>query len=58
MSMTISEILGVATAIVGLAVVAVVITNGGKTAAIIGSAGNAFAGSIKAATGQSTKVGA
>ena len=45
-----SQIFGVLTAIVGLAVISVAIINGDKTAKILTSAGDAFTGSIKAAT--------
>lgn len=50
MYMDLSQIFGVATSIVMLAIIAVAIINGDKTAAIIGSAGNAFIGAINAAT--------
>lgn len=45
-----SQIFGVLTAIVTLAIVAVAIINGDKTAKIIGSAGTSFTNAIKAAT--------
>ena len=45
-----SQIFGVAGSIVTLAVIAVLIINGGKTAAIITASGNAFANSINTAT--------
>jgi hypothetical protein len=50
MYMDMSQIFGVMTAIVGLAIVSVAIINGDKTAKIITDAGTAFSGSIKAAT--------
>lgn len=50
MYMDMSQVFGVLTAIVGLAIIAVAIVNGDKTAAIIGSAGKAFTSSITAAT--------
>jgi hypothetical protein len=51
MYMDMSQIWGLLGAIVGLAVIAVVIVNGGKTASIIKASGDAFAASIKAASG-------
>jgi len=50
MSGTVSEIIGVAAAIVVLAGVSVAIINGDKTAKVVGAMGNAFSGSIRAAT--------
>jgi len=50
MSLDASEIAGVATSIVVLAIIAVAIVNGKNTAAIFTAAGNAFSGSITAAT--------
>lgn len=50
MSGNVSEIIGVAAAMVVLAGFSVAIINGGQTAKVIGSMGNAFTGSIKAAT--------
>ena len=50
MYMDMSQIFGVLTAIVGLAIVSVAIINGDKTAKIITGAGDAFTSSIKAAT--------
>lgn len=44
------EIIALAGAIVGVAALAVIITNGGKTAKVITASGNAFVNSIKAAT--------
>lgn len=55
MYLDVSQIFGVMTAIITLAIVAVAIVNGSKTAAIITSAGNAFTSSIKAATNPGTK---
>ena len=48
--MDISQVFGVLTAIVGLAIISVAIINGDKTAKIITSAGSAFASSITTAT--------
>ena len=48
--MDVSQIFGVLTAIVGLAVVSVAIINGDKTAKIISESGKAFGSSITAAT--------
>jgi len=48
--MDMSQVFGVLTAIVGLAIVSVAIINGDKTAKIIGQAGTAFSTSITAAT--------
>jgi len=48
--MDMSQIFGVLTAIVGLAVVAVVVINGKQTAQIVAASGTAFSSSIKAAT--------
>lgn len=45
-----SSITGVAASIVFLAIIAVAIINGDKTAKIISASGNAFVSSIKAAT--------
>jgi hypothetical protein len=50
MYLDVSQIFGVMTAIVTLAIIAVAIVNGDKTAKIIGSAGTAFTSSITAAT--------
>jgi hypothetical protein len=50
MYLDMSQIFGVLTSIVVLAIVAVAIINGDKTANIIGKSGTAFADSIKAAT--------
>lgn len=50
MSLDMSQIVGLGTAIVVLAIIAVAIINGDKTAKIFTAAGGAFAGSIKAAT--------
>jgi len=50
MSLDASQIAGVATSIVVLAIIAVAIVNGKNTAAIFTAAGNAFSGSITAAT--------
>lgn len=50
MYMDMSQIFGVMTSIVILAIVAVAIINGDKTAKIIGTSGTAFANAIKAAT--------
>ena len=48
--MDMSQIFGVLTAIVGLAVISVAIINGDKTAKIISGTGSAFVNSINAAT--------
>lgn len=50
MYLDVSQIFGVMTAIVTLAIVAVAIINGDKTAAIIGKAGGAFKDAIHEAT--------
>lgn len=50
MALDFSQITAIATAIVLLAIIAVAIINGGQTAKIFTAAGNAFSGSIKAAT--------
>jgi hypothetical protein len=50
MSLDMSQIFGLGAAIIGLAVVAVVIINGKETAAVITASGNAFVNAIKAAT--------
>lgn len=47
---TVSEIIGVFTAIVVLAGLSVVIINGGNTAKVIGAGGGTFVNAIKAAT--------
>ena len=48
--MDVSQVFGVLTAIVGLAIISVAIINGDKTAKIISSAGTAFTSSITSAT--------
>lgn len=48
--MDMSQIFGVLTAIVGLAIVSVAIINGDKTAKIIGESAKGFSSSITAAT--------
>jgi len=48
--MDMSQIFGVLTAIVGLAIVSVAIINGDEVAKIIGESGKAFSSSITAAT--------
>lgn len=50
MYLDMSQIFGVATSIVMLAIVAVAIINGDKTAKIIGTSGTAFSNAIKSAT--------
>lgn len=50
MSLDMSQIVGLGTSIVVLAIIAVAIINGKNTAAILGAAGTAFSGSITAAT--------
>jgi hypothetical protein len=47
---TVTEIIGLAGAIVVLAGISVAIINGGQTAKVVKSFGDAFSGSIKAAT--------
>ncbi len=49
---TITEVFGLAGAIIGLASLAIIIVNGGKTAKIITASGRAFSSSIRAATFQ------
>jgi hypothetical protein len=44
-----TEIVGVATAVVGLALVAVVLSQKAQTSQVLGAAGNALAATIKAA---------
>jgi hypothetical protein len=48
--MDLSQLFGLAGAVVGLAIVAVVIVNGTKTAQVVTASGNAFSQSITAAT--------
>lgn len=48
--MNVSEIIGVAASIVVLAALSVAIVNGGNTAKVIKATGDAFAGTIRAAT--------
>jgi hypothetical protein len=48
--MAVDRAFGLAASIVTLAVVSILIVNGGKTANVIGATGKAFADSIKAAT--------
>ena len=55
--MDMSQIFGVLTAIVGLAIVSVAIINGDKTANIIGTSGSAFSTAISAATHPGTQQG-
>ena len=50
MSLDMSQIVGLGTSIVVLAIIAVAIINGDKTAKIFTAAGKAFSGSITAAT--------
>jgi hypothetical protein len=57
MNMDMSQIFGVLTAIVGLAIVSVAIINGDKTANIIGTSGSAFSTAISAATHPGTQQG-
>jgi hypothetical protein len=49
-NLDVSQIFGIAAAIVGLAVISVAIINGDKTAAIIGAASGGFVDAITAAT--------
>ena len=55
MYMDMSQIFGVMSSIVVLAIIAVAVINGDKTAKIIGASGTAFSGAIKAATNPGTK---
>ena len=48
--MAVERVIGVAASIVGLAVVSILIINGGNTAKVIGATGKAFSDSIRAAT--------
>lgn len=50
MNTTLSEIIGIAAALVVVAGVSFAIANGGNTARVVGSIGNAFTESIRAAT--------
>ncbi len=50
MAMDASSVTGLAASIVFLAIIAVAIINGDKTAKIIGASGKAFTDAIKAAT--------
>ena len=52
-----NDIVKIFAAIVALAVVATVVTNGGKTAQVISSTFNGFASSLSAAEGLSTPSG-
>ena len=52
--MNTSEIIGLGASIVALAMLSVAIIYGDKTAKVIGAAGEAFSGSIRAATLQGT----
>lgn len=47
---TASEVIGVFAAIVTVAAIAVIITNGGQTAKVITAAGNVFTNSLRVAT--------
>ena len=51
MGNTVGQIATVATAIVGVAILAVLVSRNSQTPAVISSAGNAFANSLRAATG-------
>lgn len=59
MSLDMSQIVGLGTSIVVLAIIAVAIVNGKNTAAILTAGGNAFSSNITAAThpGQATSYG-
>lgn len=50
MNANLSEVIGLGTAIVALAAISVAVINGDKTAKVFTSLGNAFSGSIRAAT--------
>ena len=54
MDNAVGQIATVATAIVGVAILAVLVSRNSQTPAVITSAGNAFANSLKAATGPVT----
>lgn len=55
--MDMSQIFGVLTAIVGLAVVAVVVINGKQTTQIVAASGTAFSSAITAATSPNQATG-
>lgn len=52
------SIVTIATAIVGLAIVAVLVSNKAQTGSVLGAAGSAFANAISAATGPVTGTSA
>lgn len=54
MNNALSQVVVVATAIVGLAVLATLVSRNANTAGVITSAGNAFTGALRAATGPVT----
>ncbi len=49
MDKTIEAIITIATAVVGLAIVSVLVSNRAQTGSIVGSAGTAFSGALRAA---------
>lgn len=51
MNNTVGQIVTVLTAIVGVAILAVLVSRNSQTPAVITAAGNAFAGALNAATG-------
>jgi hypothetical protein len=58
MNNVVSQIVVVATAIIGLAIVATLVSRNAQTGQVIREAGNAFTGAIRAATGPVTGAGA
>ena len=58
MNGAVSQIVVVATAIVGLAVLATLVSKNAQTPQVITAAGNAFSGALRAATGPVTGAGA
>lgn len=58
MNNVVSQIVVIATAIIGLAIVATLVSRNAQTSQVIQSAGNAFTGAIRAATGPVTGAGA
>lgn len=51
MNNTVGQIVTIATAIVGVALLAVLVSKNSQTPAVIGAAGGAFSDAIRAATG-------
>lgn len=58
MNNVVSQIVVIATAIVGLAIVATLVSRNAQTGSVIREAGNAFSGALRAATGPVTGAGA